>query len=264
MALIDRLWLATSTRDEKDAGTGGGRLNLTMNIDGEDVLDHDFRFMKGTSSGLGPRHSWLGRDQRALSGGKFGDPGEPLSTPIESSLLTNSSVRVGIRTDDAWKPQHVLLLGRTERQTLALAMETDIDRWMSTDPADRGSLPTANLTMPLRLVGSGSSSTLIHRVMLLVYTEGAANVSNAPLQIQIRVGSTFVLDQTINDIHLDEYIADWRFLGVSMPFTRGDVISNGEFRIRALGSQWQPAPGNLFVYGLDTALGRANDVVPLA
>jgi hypothetical protein len=30
------------------------------------------------------------------------------------------------------------LLGRTERQTLALAMETDLDRWMSTDPDDGG------------------------------------------------------------------------------------------------------------------------------
>ena len=152
-------------------------------------MDHDFEFMKGTSSGLGPRHSWLGRNQRALAGGRFADPGDALGTPIESSLLTNSSVRVGIRTDDAWKPKDVLLLGtRTERQTLALAMETDLDRWMSTDPDDGGENQlTANLTIPLRLVGSGSSSTVIHRVMLLVYTPGAGYVNNAPLRILISV-----------------------------------------------------------------------------
>lgn len=99
--------------------------------------------------------------------------------------------------------------------------------------------------------------------MLLVYTPAAAYASNGPLRILIRVGSIYVLDQTIDDIRLDEYVADWRFLGASMPFTRGDIISNGEFIIRA-GSQWGPAPGNLFVYGLDTPSGRANAVVPIA
>lgn len=255
MALIDRLWLATSTRNEDNAGTGTRKLNLTVNIDGEDVLDKDFRFMKGTYSGLGPRHSWLGQNQRALSGGTYNSPGEPLSNPIESNLLTNSSIRVGIRSDDAWGPQHVLLLGGTERQTLALAMETDlVDRWLSTD-SDEG-----ELTMPLRLVGAGSSSTLIHRVMLLVYT--SSGVSNSPLQIQITVGGTLMVDETITNIRLDQYTADWRFLNAMVPFTRGDVISNGELRVRTTGpDQWQPE--SLFVYGLDTAAGRPNDVVHL-
>ena len=50
MALIDRLWLATSTRNEDNSGTGARKLNLTVNIDGEDVLDKDFRF-SGTGGG---------------------------------------------------------------------------------------------------------------------------------------------------------------------------------------------------------------------
>jgi hypothetical protein len=75
-----------------------------------------------------------------------------------------------------------------------------------------------------------------------------------------------VVDQLINDIRLDEYTADFRILGVVMPFTRGDVISNGEFQIKAFGgasTTWVPAPGNIFLYGLDMASSRPNDVIPL-
>jgi len=56
--------------------------------------------------------------------------------------------------------------------------------------------------------------------MLLVYTPGAGYANNAPLRILISVGNTFVVDQLINDIRLDEYTADFRILGVVMPFTR--------------------------------------------
>ena len=34
MAAVDRLWLATLTKNEDDAGTDANRLNLTINVDG--------------------------------------------------------------------------------------------------------------------------------------------------------------------------------------------------------------------------------------
>jgi hypothetical protein len=97
MATVDELWLATLTKNEDDAGTDAGRLNVTIDVDGEDVPDMDFEFMEGSgfSSGLGPGSAWLGDGQAALTG-------RQLDTPLESALLTNSSIRLGIRTDDAW------------------------------------------------------------------------------------------------------------------------------------------------------------------
>ena len=112
MAMVNTLWLATLTKDQRDAGTDTQRLNLIVNIDGEDVVDTHFYF------------SDLERGRAELSGGPHGLPSEPLTSPVKSTLLTNSSIRLGIRTDDAWAPpRDVLVLGSTERRIEALAME---------------------------------------------------------------------------------------------------------------------------------------------
>ena len=66
MGIIDKLWLATLTKDKKDAGTDTTRLNVTVDIDGEDLLDQDFTFMKGTYTHMGPPSDWLGRAQAAI------------------------------------------------------------------------------------------------------------------------------------------------------------------------------------------------------
>jgi hypothetical protein len=97
---IDRIWLTTLTKDIDDAGTDAGKLNLVLNVDGEDVLDKDLAFLKGAglSSGLGPDEGWLDDGQVGLSD-------HPLETPIETTLLNNSSIRLGLREDDAWAPK---------------------------------------------------------------------------------------------------------------------------------------------------------------
>jgi hypothetical protein len=254
MALIDKLWLATETRNQKDAGTKANRLNLTMNVDGEDVVDMDFKFMRASgplSGGLGPDSGWLDKAQAALSEGGL------LPSPIESNLLTNSSIRLGIRTDNAWGPKNALVLGRTERQVIALAMETELGHWLSTDVSE------GKLTMPLRRVGPGSSSTLIQRVMLLAYTQSGK--TDKPLQIQITAGGNQVLQQTIADTaqdDLEDYTGNWYVADAGVPFTRSDVLSNGSIVVSILGSDWW-TPKSLFVYGLDTAAGRPNEVVDL-
>ena len=67
MAIIDKLWLATRTRDKEDAGTNAKRLNLTVNVDGEDLLDTHFPFMRASGGNLGPDSGWLSRAQAAIS-----------------------------------------------------------------------------------------------------------------------------------------------------------------------------------------------------
>ena len=271
MAVVDKLFLVTLTKNKDDAGTDAGRLNLTINVDGEDVADMDLGFMssEGWLSNIGPGSAWLSEGQAAVSGGSHNLPGEPLTSPIEASLLTNSSIRLGIRADDAWVPQHVLVLGNTEAgvdptgkptpsRVIALAMETELQRWLSTDSTE------GKLTMPLRLVGEGNSSTVIRRVLLLVYT-GSGVATDDAIQLQIRAGGNLVLQQQVPDTaqdDLEEYTGNWYFLDVPVPFTRGDVLSNGGISLSILGTDsWSPR--SLFVYGLDTAAGRPNEVVPL-
>jgi hypothetical protein len=269
MATIDKLWLATLTKNEDDAGTGAGSLNLTINIDGADLADIDFGFLSGSgpfSSGLGPDSAWLDQGQAAISGGAYDNPGEPLSNPINSDLLTNSSIRLGIRDDDAWGPQHVLVFGQTQpafvpSQIVALAMETDLTHWLSTASSE------GKLTMPIRLVGSGSPTTLVRKVLLLVYTgSGDDNNTDSPIQIQITAGGTLVVDQppivdTPQD-DLEQYTANWYPVDVAIPFTKADVVSNGSIRLSILDDDaWLPA--QVYIFGLDTEDGRPNEVVTL-
>jgi hypothetical protein len=252
MAMIDKLWLATLTKDKKDAGTDANRLNLTVNVDGEDLLDMDFTFMRASGGNLGPDKGWLSRAQASIS------DSNPLPTQIESSLLTNSSIRLGIRTDDAWAPEAILLLGNTEREVLPLAIETEVGNWLSTDPKEE------KLTMPLRLVSPGSSTTLIHRVIFLCYTDSVGG-TDKPVELQITAGGIPVLTQQIPDTKQDdfeEYTGNWYFLSLAAPFIRGDVISNGGVTLRVAGTDsWLPKM--VFLYGLDTVSGRPNEVVRL-
>ena len=262
MATVDKLFLVTLTKNEDDAGTDAGNLNVTININGEDIADIDFSFLSanGWFSDIGPDSNWLGDGQAAISGGTYTNPGEPLEVPFESNQLTNSSIRVGIRSDDAWSPQHVLVLGNTERRVLALAMETDLDNWLSTDSSE------GKLTIPVRLVSPGTSSTVIRRVMLLVYTGSGDEVqTDSAIELQITAGGNLVVQQQIPDTtqdDLEQYTGNWYFVDAAVPFTRGDVLSNGGIKLRILGTDaW--VPKTLFVFGLDTAEGRPNEVVHL-
>ena len=138
MAAIDDIWLAALTKDEDDAGSRN-RFNLTVNIDGGDVFAHDFMLgwnVQGQPIGL--RDGYAGLEEATPP------------APFDSDKLTNSSVRLGLRGDDAWAPKHVMVIGRGQPdfipgRFLALAMETDVERWLSSD-GDEGPL-----TMPVRL-----------------------------------------------------------------------------------------------------------------
>jgi hypothetical protein len=246
MAMVDILWLATRTRRDQNADTDAERLNLTVNVNGEDIADTHFYFPS------------LGRGEAGLSGGTHGYPSETLSSPIESTLLTNSSIRLGMRTDDAWGPQDVLLLGSTERQIIALAIETEIQPWLSTDRSE------GKLSMPIRLVSQGTSSTLIRCVMLLAVTAWGEKDygTNDTIELQIAAGGGIVLDHEIHDPNLREGRANWFEIDALAPFTRGDVLSNGGIQLAIQGKNaWLPKV--LFVYGLDTATGRPNEIVDL-
>jgi hypothetical protein len=246
MATVDALLLAVLTKNEDDADTSS-TLNLTVNIDGEDVLDNDY----GTD---------LDEGQAALLGGE-------LSNPFDSSGLTNSSIRLGIRDDDAWGPQHVLVFAHAQAdfepgRVVALALETDLAHWLSTDSSE------GHLTMPIRLVGPGDSNTIVRRVLLLVDTIWQYHTdtgTDSPIQLQIIAGGNVVLRQQIADTPQDDLEAgatNWYVLDAAVPFTKGNVVANGGIQLSILGDDaWKPL--RLFLFGLDTATGRPSQVISL-
>jgi hypothetical protein len=239
VASVDTLWLAALTRDEENAGSNS-RLNLTIDLDGGDIFDDDF-------TGLGKRPAAIVESP-------------PLPSPFEANALINSSIRLGMRGDDAWGPQHVLLIGHTQPaftpgRTIALAMETDLTLWLSSDASE------GRLTMRVRLVGAGSSTTVISRVLFLIYTGDGSNVGTEnSIVLQVAAGGALVLDRKITD-DLNPNMARWYFLDVEAPFTKGDIASDGII-LSILGTDaWLPK--SIFVFGLDTVTGRPDEVVTL-
>jgi hypothetical protein len=257
MATIDRLFLVTKTRNKNNAGTDAGSLDVTINIDGEDIADIEFDNLSASGGNLGPDSGWLDRSQAGMLGGTYKDPGEPVQ-PFDSTQLTNSSIRVGIRSDDAWAPENIFLFGNAERGVRALAIETDINKWESTDASE------GKLTLPLRLVSAGSSSTVIQRVMLIVYTGSGDSETDGDVVLDIRSGSNLVLHKQIHDTEQDDfeaYTTNWHIFSTGA-FTRGEILSNGSIELSILNTDaW--IPKSLFVFGLDTASGRPNEVVSL-
>jgi hypothetical protein len=247
VATFDNLFLAVLSRNEGDAGTSSP-LNVTVNVDGDDIVDNDYR-------------SEIDDGEAGLL------DGSSLPAPFESNGLTHSSIRLGIRDDDAWGPQHVLLFAQAmpdfePGRTVALAMETDLTLWLSTDASE------GHLTMPVRLVSPGSSATLIRRVLLLVDTiwqYRSDTETDSPIQLEVTAGGNLVLKQEIDDTpqpDLEAATTNWYVMDAAVPFTRGDVLANGGIRLSILGDDaWRPM--RLYVFGFDTAAGRPNEVVSL-
>jgi hypothetical protein len=257
MVVIDKLFLALLTRNKENAGTDSD-LNLTIDIDGLDVVnfDYDDPSIGQGEAGLYP-----------MGEGPFG------FDPFESSPLTNSSIRLGIRGDDLWLPRDVLLLGREQTpdgtgEVLALAVELDTTVRLSTDNnLGTGTDAPANLSIPLRLVSSGSSGTIIRRVLLLLKTAtGDNDGTDDSIVLKIKSASTEVLTQEIKDTtqsDLEPGYANWYGpFDVDAPFTRSGLSDGGEITLSISGQdKWLPSM--VFVLGFDTAEGRPTEIVTL-
>jgi hypothetical protein len=245
MSTIDVLWLAHLNRNTEDAGSDS-TINLTINVDGEDVLDNDYGFN-------------VGDGEAYLNGGS------QLETPFDSAGLTSSSVRIGVRGDDAWAPGDVFLFGQSTAEfnsgvAVPLVMETGLTDFLSTDPSE------GPLTIPLRRVDPGNSSTIIRRVLLLVDTQfGWDSGTDSAIQLEVFAGENLVLREEINDTSqpdLESFTSNWYVMDTLVPFTRGEVQAGGRIVLSILGDDaWKPLW--LFVFGLDTASGRPNQVVSL-
>jgi len=246
MSTIDVLWLAHLNRNTGNAGSDS-TINLTINVDGEDIVDRDF------GSNVGDGEAYLnGWDQ--------------LDPPFDSAVLTNSSVRIGVRGDDAWGPGEVLVFGQSLAEpgsgvAVPLVMESGLTDLLSTDPSE------GPLTVPLRRVEPGTSSTVIRRVLLLVYTQWSTEDSgtDSAIQLEVFAGENLILREEIDDTSqsdLEKATANWYVMDAPVPFTRGEVQAGGRIVLSILGKDaWKPMV--LFVFGLDTASGRPNQIVTL-
>jgi hypothetical protein len=253
---IDQIFMATETwHNNENAGTESS-LNLTINVNGSDILDSGVAWETALSTGP-PTHT-----ERGNAGFTQPIPIHPIST----NLLTNSSIRLGIRGDDAWAPRNVFLFGRhgdRSQVPIPLAIETDIDVWLSTKSAE------GHLTMPIRLVHWDPLPEI--RRVLLVIAMGWGNggrSTNDDIELEIRGsdGTEFFREQygDTTQADLEEYSANYYPRDVRTPFTQSD-LQGCRIILRILGRDaWYPY--RVFVFGFDTTSeqGRPNAIIPLA
>jgi hypothetical protein len=250
MPTIDVVWLAYLNRDIDDSGTDDS-VNLTLNVDGDDVVDRSF------GSNAGDSDAYLNTTPQ-------------LDPPFDSATLTDSSIRIGVRGSDAWGPSDVLVFGHSLAATdvaVPLAFAAGLTQFISTDPSE------GPLTIPLRRVEPGDASTVIRRVLLLVHTQwsgggvipGGSSGTDSPIQLEVFAGENLVLREEIHDTSqadLERGESNWYVMDSLVPFTRGEVQAGGRIVLSILGDDaWKPMM--LFVFGLDTESGRPNRVVSL-
>jgi len=196
---------------------------------------------------------------------------------IPTEQLTDSSIRLGINGDDAWRPQHVFVFGEGfnttgSSETLALAIETDIATTLSTDSSEGAP------DVPLHLVGHGNGNQVIRRLFILVRSIGSNRapsgggasavprrmVTDAPLEVQIvsqgRLAVLFqIRDTPQEDLEFGE--ANFYTMPAIVPFTRAQLDADS-ITLRVMGMD-DYEPLSLFIFGSDQAAGRPTSLVPL-
>ena len=249
---ISRLWIVMLTRNSENAGTDS-RITLVINTGGIERLNHTF-----------PDTSQDDQERAQANLYELDVTGRNI-VPDE---LTNSSIRVGIRGDDAWRPEHIFVWGerrvllRTE--VIPLAIETSINTQLSTDEDEGPS------SLPLRLVNDGGSRMDINRLFMLLTTGTTFPLfntipgSDSPLEIQVVSNDRLVVLFEIRDTFQDDLkagSANFYAAPVFSSFTKRD-LDDGSITLRIKGlDDWEPT--SFFVFGLDDASGRPESLVPL-
>lgn len=246
---LSRLRVAMLTRSQTDSGTDN-RISLSINVGGAELLNHVFP-------------DTIQEDQDSAYANLYEVNVE--GKGIEPGSLTDSSVRLKILGDDAWRPEHFFAWGEvppsTARQNTGifpLLIETGITQTLSTDQNE--GVPD----IPLRLVEKGGNGMRIRRLLILLTTNGTAGFPFwDSLEIQIvsndRLVALFEID---NVMRRSPGEANFYTMPVIFPFTKSGLNNDSiTLRIKGYSREWLPA--SFFLFGLDNASGRPESIVPL-
>jgi hypothetical protein len=240
MSHLRRLWAGMLTRNVEDAGTDS---RIALTVEGTQLTFPD-----------------TAQEDQERGRANLYEVGVQNHNIIPENL-SNSSIRAVILGSDAWRPEHFVVWGErfTGGAIVPLAIETGISAQLSTDSSE------GNAALPLRLVGTGSRSMNINRLLLMMTTVNSDDAgTNDKINLTITTTGEEVVDFDIPDTPQDDQErgqANFYFAPVNSPFTRNSLGSNS-IRLSTSGTDaWRPA--SLFLFGLDDAAGRPEALVPL-
>ena len=259
--LVNRLWTAMLTRNTFNVDTGtDSSVGISVNTGGQERLNFTFP------------DTW--QDDQEAGVANLYDVGTE-NRRILTEQLTDSSIRLFINDDDAWRPEHVFVFGEgadtIKQGATALAIETNVNTQLSTDSSEGPS------GMPLRLVQQGDANQAIRRLFIVMRSLGANDpepddaVAVPPrsgtagsLQVQIvSQGRLVVLFEIRNTDQFDMKNAQANFytMPVIVPFSRSQLDSDSiTFRVIGMDNY---TPLSLFMFGADRASSRPTSMVPL-
>lgn len=259
--LVNRLWTAMLTRNTFNVDTGtDSSVGISVNTGGQERLNFTFpdTWQDDQEAGIANMYDVNTENRRILT-----------------EQLTDSSIRLFIKDDDAWRPQHVFVFGEgadtIKQGATALAIETEINTQLSTDGGEGPS------SMPLRLVQQGGLNQTIRRLFILMRSSGSNQPdpdeavavpqswgTSGSLQIQIvSQGRLVVLFEIRNTDQFDMKAAQANFytMPVIVPFSRAQLDADSiTFRIIGMDNY---TPLSLFIFGADRSSGRPVSMVPL-
>ena len=245
MTRLSELFVGMTTRYTGAAGTKS-QVTLIINEKGIDKLEYNFPNTVQSDMKKGMANVYK------------------ISSPdiydIDFDKLTDSSVRIGIRGDDMWRPEHLFLWGKNGKLIIPIAMETNITKRLSTDVRE------GKLSIPIRLVKPGADNMKIKRLLVMMTTSfipSADTKSKIELRItndkQVKVLS-YEFPETLQKSQ-EKGEANMYLISLNKFFKKEDLIS-GSIDLRIKGHDaWLPK--SFFLFGLDEETGRSENLVPL-
>jgi hypothetical protein len=268
MAVLHTLWAGMVTRAGEQSGTDSSIVLIINEAGGRpDLLHHTF---PDTAQ----------RDQETGQANVYAITKDEIQAPLgESPLfsaeqLNESSVRVGIRGDDAWRPETFFVWGeQDDGLIMPLALTMNLDRpvvghvlngiVLSTDASE------GKTSFALGRVRLGTASQRLQRLILLLVTadqEDAGTNDKIELQIVTRDGRV-VVNHVFGDTAQDDLERAQANLYIvpldnklDTPFSR-EQLNDDAIRLRIRGRDaWLPE--RLFLFGTED-IGQPDAVVPL-
>ena len=253
MSDLKTVWFGMLTDDSDDSGTDSS-IVLIINVRGGrfDVLHRTFPDTAQSDQEQGQANLY------EITEDDF-EPQAFVGSTVDPQDLNASSIRIGIRGNDLWRPKSVFIWGEQKDGLIVpLALDTElqgnigiagqlVNVELSTD-ASEGKLSFAPSRIQL-----GAATTVIRRLLMLVTTadvDDAGTDDDIALQITT-IDGRLVVDHVFPDTSqadLERAQANLYYVPVNIPFSRTELNADS-IRLSIKGSDaWLPS--RLLLFGL--------------
>jgi len=246
MTDLKDIWLGILTQNTSYSGTQSP-ITFILNQGGTDKVHHTIADTK----------------QRDLEKGEanlYRIPSNNFMSTVDPDYLSDSSIRVGIRGDNLWKPEHLIVWGkRNDGKIHPLAFENSISTILSTDRNE------GKLSMPLRLIETGDDTTNIQRLLVMMKTSDKKHAgTDSKVKLKIKSPEGYFVNYEFPNTpqyEQERHEANVYFIKGFSTFTKNDL--NRDSIILEIKGKDKWLPASFFVFGLESPSDRPKYMVPL-